>query len=201
MPRRSERYGDDDNGWATVIGIDPGGTTGWAVMCVEQDALSDPDVSILRSIAHKAQGQVAGDEDKQAMILIELIAAWPSAAVVIEDFILRKFVSGRELLSPVRITAKVEFALKYGLLDVGRPRDVFKQQPSLAMKTATDDRMKDWGLYIREGGEEHARDAMRHCITFMRRAGEKPALRSAAWPRVYGEDGELLPPVEEEEAS
>jgi hypothetical protein len=112
------RVYDLDNGWATVIGIDPGGTTGWSVMCVEPDCLSDPDVSVLKSIVHFAQGQVDGDEDDQAESLVGLIAAWPNAAVVVENFTLRTFKMSKELLSPVRITAKVGYVMKRGLEDV-----------------------------------------------------------------------------------
>ena len=176
-----------------MIALDPGGTTGWSVICVEQDALSDPDVSILRSIAHKAQGQVdLVDEDEHVGVLVELLAAWPYAAVVVEDFILRKYVKGRELLSPVRITAKVEYCFKRGLEGIDPPgRRIWLQQPGMAMSTATDARLKDWGLYVSAGGEEHARDATRHAITFLRRAGDRPKLRHAAWPMTYDTDGEI----------
>jgi hypothetical protein len=188
------RWVDADNGWVTVVAIDPGGTTGWSVMCVEADALCDPDVSILKSIAHRASGQVdLGNEDAHAGELVELLAAWPLAAVVIEDFQLRTFKMSRELLSPVRITAKVEYALFHGLQDcVPEGRRVFKQNPSLAKSTATDDRLKQWRLYIREGGMEHARDADRHAITFLRRAKDKPKIRHAAWPHLFDEDGSML---------
>lgn len=178
--------------WATVIAIDPGGTTGWSVMCVYTDALSDADVSILKSIAHRAHGQVGGDEDEQARILIELIAAWPGCAVVVEDFVLRKYLKGRELLSPVRITAKVEYAVKRGLEDVQTEPRLWIQSSSLAKSTATDDRLRQWGLYQREGGLEHARDADRHAITFLRRASERTSIRAKAWPHIYAEDGGLM---------
>lgn len=184
-------YRNVDNGWATVIALDPGGTTGWAVLCVEKDALSDPDLSILKSITHYAQGQVEGSENTQILACCELLAAWPYAAVVIEDFILRKFQQGREMLSPVRITAAIDYLFWRGLDDIDPPgRLVFKQQPSLAMRTATDDRLKTWGLY--RPGQEHARDATRHAITFLRRGSEKPRLRAMAWPHTYDSDGELL---------
>lgn len=188
------RWVDADNGWVTVVAIDPGGTTGWSVMCVEADALVDPDVSILRSIAHRATGQVdLGNEDAHAAQLVELLAAWPLAAVVIEDFTLRTFKMSRELLSPVRLTAKIEYVLYQGLEDCEPAgRRVFKQQPSQAKSTATDERLRQWGLYIREGGMEHARDADRHAITFLRRAKDKPKIRHAAWPHLYDEVGDLL---------
>lgn len=188
----SRKFEDHDNGWTTVIALDPGGTTGWSVMCVDVDALSDPDISILKSISHWAQGQVVGPENDQIKSIVDLLAAWPNAAVVIEDFILRKYVQGRELLAPVRITAAVEYVFWRGAEGIGQPgRPVFKQQPSLAMKTATDDRLRTWDLYLRDGNE-HARDATRHAITFLRRASERPQLRHRAWPGWYDTDGDML---------
>lgn len=186
------RYYDLDNGWATAIALDPGGTTGWSVMCVEPDCLADPEISVLASITHWAQGQVDGDEDDQARALVQLIAAWPHAAVVVENFTLRTFKQSRELLSPVRITAKLSYVMKHGLEDVAPAgRRMWLQEPSMAKSTATDDRLKDWGLYRRAGGEEHARDATRHAITFLRRCSDRPKLRHNAWPRLYDVSGDL----------
>lgn len=187
------RYHDLDNGWATVIAVDPGGTTGWSVMCVEPDCLADPEISVLASIVHWASGQVDGEENAQAHALVTLIASWPHAAVVCENFTLRTFKQSRELLSPVRITSKLDYVMNRGLEDVAPAgRRIWLQEPSMAKGTATDDRLKDWGLYRRVGGEEHARDATRHAITFLRRASDRPKLRHSAWPLLYDTKGELL---------
>lgn len=188
MPKRVY---DSGNGWATVIALDPGGTTGWSVMCVEPDCLSDPDISVLQSITHWAQGQVDGNENEQAKELVQLIASWPHAAVVCENFTLRTYKQSRELLSPVRVTAKIDFAMHHGMEGIiPSGRRIWLQEPSMAKKTATDERLRDWGLYRREGGEEHARDATRHAITFLRRCSDRPKLRHHAWPKLYNTKGE-----------
>ena len=187
------RYFDLDNGWATVISIDPGGTTGWSVMCVEPDCLAEADVSVLASIVHYTSGQVDGNENDQAEALVGLISAWPNAAVVVENFTLRTFKQSRELLSPVRITAKIDYVMHRGIEDVHPAgRRIWLQEPSMAKSTATDARLKEWGLYRREGGEEHARDATRHGITFLRRCSDRPALRHKAFPQLYAADGSLV---------
>lgn len=182
----------EDSGWATVVALDPGGTTGWSVLMVHPEALRCPEVPVLANIEHFVQGQFTGDEDEQARACVELVECWGDAAVVIEDFVLRTFRMDSDLLAPVRVTAKVEFGLKCaeGLGGFQRNRTrVFKQQPALAMSTATDARLKEWALYVAEGGEQHARDATRHGITFLRRAKEKRALREEAWPALYGRVG------------
>lgn len=199
------------DGWATVIAVDPGGTSGWCALAVEADALACSDVSILASIVHNTIGQVAGDENEQADFLVELMYCWPSATRVIEDFTLRKFSRGRELLSPVRITARIEYGLagsewlrQDGLggddgwdggpfpivtTTDGTAQRMFYQPSELAKTTVTDARLRDWGLYT--PGQEHARDALRHAITFLRRAKERPRLRALAWGSLYLPDGSL----------
>jgi len=193
----------EDTPYITAIWLDPGGTTGWCVMSVLPEALSDPDMRILDNIYHWTSGQIVGPEPDQADEIAELITAWPGALVGIESFELRQFRKDRDLLSPVRIGAMVEWAaLRGGGAGVradAPPAVVEWQSPSLAKKTASDDSLKEWGLYRREGGEEHARDATRHAITFYRRcksgaqgskAGETRArhLRARAWPYRFAED-------------
>lgn len=164
-----------------MIAFDPGGTTGWALLQVHRAALESSDFSVLDNILFRAQGQFTGGENSQAREMYALIEAWdgPETVVVIEDFILRTALKNRDVLSPVRITAKIDLLLEPS------GRRMYFQQPAMAKKTATDERLKDWGLYVAEGGLEHARDAMRHAITFIRRTKEQPRLRSIAWPSVW----------------
>ena len=177
---------------AVVVALDPGGTTGWSVMVVEPDCLSEDEVSVLASITHHAHGEVGGDENEQAVALGELVAAWPGCTLVIEKFTLRTFKRSAELLSPVRITAKVDLIVAQQLYGVEAGVKVWYQEPSLAKNTATDQRLRDWGLYQREGGLEHARDADRHAITFLRRASTSKQLRHQSWPGLYDKNGLLL---------
>lgn len=187
----------EDNPFITAIWLDPGGTTGWCVMSVLPEALSDPDVRILDNIYHWTSGQVGGPEPDQADEIADLITAWPGALVGIESFELRQYRKDKDLLSPVRLGAMFEWAALRGG-GAGRRQDIPPspvewQSPSLAKSTAPDSSLKDWGLYRSEGGEQHARDATRHAITFYRRCkagahgspsaeGRAAALRARAWP-------------------
>jgi hypothetical protein len=160
-----ELWGDeDDPDQYVVLAIDPGGTTGWAVIGVHPDAMSgDPDVGVIANIEFWAAGQFTGEENDQADEILALISHWPSARLVIEDFILRKQSQARELLSPVRLTSILEWAV--------RPRYFIKQQPSLAMGTITDDRQKAMGFWV--PGQEHARDGLKHGLTFLKRQRDR----------------------------
>lgn len=183
---------------ATVIAMDPGGTTGWAVFDVHPEALIDPEVSILENINFWTHGQTdcgstkgnLGDSPHRGISttgeaagvaeLVGLCRSWPGACVVIEDFIVRRMDQSRDFLSPVRITAAISQWLWQ------QNRHYFVQQPSHAKATVTDERLKRWGLYRSEGGLNHARDADRHAIAFLRKCKADPAFRLKAFPHLYG---------------
>lgn len=172
----------------TTIWIDPGGVTGWSRFSVLQSAMGYVSTGV-PEVASWEQGQFEGTENEICLQIMELLFAWPDAAVGIEDFVLRRFSPDKELLSPVRITAIVEHLYWRNLLGVSGGREMFKQQPAMAMSVATDARLKNWGFYDRKSGP-HARDATRHSLTFLRRCaspsdGDK--LRAQAWPRVFGD--------------
>lgn len=182
---------------ATIISLDPGGTTGWSVMTVHPEALSLPEVGILDNIQFWTHGQTdcgstrgnlgkgnhagvsTSGEAAGVSELVGLIRSWPEATVVIEDFIVRQFNQSRDFLSPVRVTAAISQWLWQ------QNRGYFVQQPAYAKTTATDQRLKAWGLYRSEGGENHARDADRHGITFLRKCSVDREFRSLAFPHLY----------------
>lgn len=156
----------DDSEMYTTVSFDPGGTTGWAVFRIHLEAIEDPEYRIMDNITFWTAGEFRGAECVQADQMFELVQAWTDAHIVIEDFVLRKFSSARELLSPVRITERLDDRLYFH--KDGRP--LIKQPASLAMTTVTDNRLKKMGLYNALAGQEHARDAVRHNITWMKRA-------------------------------
>jgi hypothetical protein len=191
----------------TVIGIDPGGTTGWSVMVVHPEALVDRDVPVLGNIEYHGNGQITSiPTNGKAVKALELSIAerlavrsliadvlirWPGSALVIEDFLLRKRTMDRELLSPVRLTAILEWEVE----NLDLHMHLVRQQPSQAKGVATDERLRQWGLYKRAGGMQHARDADRHAITFLRTAKQRGSVRGAAWPHLYTPSGDLRPRV------
>lgn len=200
MTRRVDRAEqacyDGTTGDPTVLAFDPGATTGWALMSVHPEALVLPDVRIFDNVHHFAYGQFTGSEFDQVDRMVELVRGWPGAAIVCEDFVMRRFDAGREVLSPVRLSAAFRYACSRGLLvvhsadgslsydisksEIGRGSRI--QQPSLAMTTITDDRLKRLGYYERTAGKPHARDATRHVFTFFKRLKENEILRKGVFP-------------------
>lgn len=93
-------------------------------------------------------------------------------------------VTDPEFLSPVRLGAKLMFLQALPLMTklpnlLGDSTVTF-QGRTLAKQTATDDRLKVWGMYI--VGSDHIRDSTRHAVTALRRAREKEAFRDQLWP-------------------
>jgi hypothetical protein len=159
-----------DEDFYSCASFDPGGTTGWAVMSVYREAIEDPEYKILENVAHWSAGEFVGPWESQVDQMIELVLSWPSAKVVCEDFYLRQMAVD---LSPVKVTSAFEYEMrrisrKY---KGGPVRPVIKQMPALAM-AITDDRLRAWGYYASLTGQPHARDALKHNLTWLRRAKE-----------------------------
>jgi hypothetical protein len=167
--------GSGTSGDPTVISFDPGGVTGWAVSSVHPVAVRKAKYAIMDNVSHFACGQFVGTEFDQVDAMLELCKRWPGAAVVTEKFILLNPSSSEMLLSPVRLNAAMRYAL-------GRNRRVHNQMPALAKTTITDARLKDMGYYERTIGMEHARDAVRHNLTFWRRIKTQYPLRKLVFP-------------------
>lgn len=144
-----------------ALAADPGGATGWNLTVIDKRALLQPELKILEAVEFWSAGELTGPEDKQAAALASLAILWGVNAFILEDFILRKLAGGRDLLAPVRLTARIEQAL-YGSGIV-----IIKQQPSLAMSTMTDERLRATGLW--RPGQPHANDGTRHVWTWFRR--------------------------------
>lgn len=161
----------------TCIGLDPGGTTGWCVLRIHLIAMTHPDYRILDNIVAWSVGEFSGPIVNQIDKLVDTVDAWPDAEVVCEDFTLRQMSGGRALLDPVRLTEPLKWWMESGGrrawdMEEGedwKPRELQLQQPSLAMTTITDDRLRDMGAYAATAGKPHGRDALRHALTFARR--------------------------------
>lgn len=188
-------YHGESTGWATVCAFDQGGTTGWTVASVAPTSLLNAEKPIHKCIEHMASGQITGTEDQQADEMLDLAFTWPDAALLLETFIIRKFLQHHGFLSPVRIEEKFRYGLHLyaKAQERKRPRYVYKQQPSLAMDYCTDARQKQWGFW--HPGEPHANDATKHAVTFLERCRDPQRgarMRASAWPLLFKSNGEVL---------
>ena len=178
----------------TVIACDPGGITGWSVMSVHPEALCDPDVLILDNIKHWAHGEIVCNgpggkyspemESAGSAEFLETVDAWPGALVVIEDYVVRTPRMDKETVTPIRLIGALDFGLWL------RRRTSAKQMPS-EKAVASDERMRQWGLYERAGGMGHARDADRHAIVMLRKLKARRQLRPQYFSHIYAKGGDL----------
>jgi hypothetical protein len=83
--------------------------------------------------------------------------------VIVEDFILREKTKGRSLLSPVRLTSMMVDQL-HSSPEIHASFHL--QQPADA-KSVTDEQLREHCAYA--VGHQHARDATRHLILFLRK--------------------------------
>lgn len=169
--------GEDTQHLYVSAWFDPGGTTGWSLFAVYTEAMRDRDYKILENIAFWTAGQFKGPEVSQAEEMLGLVKAWPGCKFGVEDFHLRQMAVD---LAPVRITAMFEMGLARDLPG----RSYMKQQPSLAKTTVTDDRLREYGFWPALVGMEHARDAVKHNITWLRRAKEILTIDTSTPPPV-----------------
>lgn len=172
-------------GLVIVCSFDPGETTGWAVHAVDRELLVVKGFrASLRDSGDYHIGQFKhADENTMADMMAERVRwAWrqfiedettDTFVVVTESFRLRMMSRDPALLSPVRITAKFEYAMK------GAGLRMYEQEPVDAKRVVTDGRLRDWALYSSAAGE-HARDAQRHGILWLRKYSSTPRLRVGA---------------------
>ncbi len=164
-----------------IMGIDPGGTTGWCRITVPTLAIFGDAES---EIVEWDYGALNGSETKQAREIAVLCRETQGLAYNIgvaavseawdQDPTFKS--TDPEALSPCRINAMLEL-----LSDLNMMGDatLTTQPRSMAMSTATDERLKKWKMYVTH---KDIRAATRHAVTALRRAKSNPAFAAQLWP-------------------
>ena len=170
-----------------IIGVDPGVTTGVAIATLQRKEIGSlADVFVeMGQLSYGFSGngfdiiESASAEEGEAKVAAEIAQLVRTAilhgsrvVLVIEDFVVRRFDSSREFLSPVRITARIQQELFNDTICQGVT--VAMQSPSDAKQTCTDERMKKWGVQPKTHKDRHGLDAARHCVLFIRKLMANP---------------------------
>lgn len=170
-----------------VVAFDPGGTTGWSIMETTLGALDDNTVPVHEILTGWWHGQIVCNDEKidnyeqvavdaiAELICVQRVEA-DDYAVVVESYQIRSKRTDKETISPIRFIAGIEQEVW------NMYRYLAKQTPS--EKTGvTDDRLETWGLYLRDG-QQHARDADRHALLFLKKLRAKKSLQRKHFPRL-----------------
>lgn len=174
----------------TVVGVDPGGVTGWCALRVDPDAAlaAGEGGSVLAGLVGCWLGQIGGPEVDHVDAVLAAVygessvlrglwhadevvggdidECWEADCVVTEAFVLRAGLnrgaaSKTETLSPVRVS----FGIEYALHSCGWDGILVQQSPGDAKAVVTDERLREWGLWVGpKDRKRHQRDAQRHAL-------------------------------------
>nr|DAW17413.1 MAG TPA: Putative Holliday junction resolvase [Caudoviricetes sp.] len=139
---------------ATILSLDPGGTTGYAILDVQEDEF--PEVINVGQIKNGLSGFIDFYND--------YLSAFNFDAIICESFTLREGIFGADL-SPVSVIGALEALAQ----DV----EIVYQEPKLK-PLCDDDRLKRLGLHL--SARPHANDAVRHGIIYLRNKKHTPTL-------------------------
>lgn len=168
-----------------VVSADPGITTGYAVHRVPIELLlREGQVGATRATKWSSGQFRPGTTSESVDQFLDLCrAAWDKVAdeedtfvMVTEGFVLQMFSTDTALLEPVRFNAILHDRLR----GTGQWAEV--QMASDAKRTITDQRLQLWGAW--KAGADHARDAQRHGLLFLRRFASDRRVRER-----YGWEG------------
>lgn len=160
-----------------ILAFDPGGIIGWAHLVLDYRAFSRPENKALRWLASWDVGELAGTELDQLNAASQMIynTHFPNEFnqrldVISEDFELTQLIGGKNLLSPVRINAVLEWECVRQGLSLTLQRRVLRIGQ-------TADRLNAFGFqgpsWRATGAGKDAFAAMQHAVTWLRRIKEE----------------------------
>lgn len=159
-----DRWKGDMAAWPRTLWIDPGVTSGVAVVWWDPASLLCGRL-LQECVLAVAAGYIRGPEFKQVDQFIELAATVHGGKKGLtaggETFRVMTVKMEDDFLSPVRIRSMIA----YDFYKRGRP--FYGQSPSEAKTAFPDDRLKELGMYV--PGPDHARDAVRHGLLWVKR--------------------------------
>lgn len=180
-----------------LVVFDPGGTIGWAHFILSIKAFTRPEHKILRYLESWDCGEFTGQENEQVEEASRLMwrakygdmpyntttdvisAGLSKADLVSEDFELTQTIGGDNLLSPVRINAKLDWEChRWGLvLQLQRRSMRTSVTPERLQLYGFDSPMNRNGKWTKTGKGKDAFAAMQHAIVWLRRTKEKSKSR------------------------
>lgn len=163
--------------WPRVQWIDPGVTSGVAVIWFDPKALLVDDKKTARVVLAYSEMFLHGGENGQARHFLQMhdkLDEEPGLAVGSESFVPRRLDMSDDFLSPVRIRSRIEYGMS---LMRGEGASVARhgagavplhiQSPSDALNAFTNVRLKALRMFT--PGPDHINDAKRHALLWIRK--------------------------------
>ncbi len=184
---------DEYQFWPRTMWIDPGQSTGVTVVWSDPELLLRRDSPAIRSVMAWWTTQLNGSDNSQTYQISQLVSqlGGPSGLCIgIESFTLRTHVTSREVLAPVRLTSKIEFALWRGVQEhdkkVRRREQIAYQSPADAKSAFDDNRLKTVDMYT--PGPDHIRDSTRHSLLWLARLRNEELRSPGFFRKWYGNE-------------
>lgn len=188
-----------------IVAFDPGGTIGWAHLTLSCEAFSRPEHKALAYLTDWECGEFTGGENEQVAEASRLIwrakfgdmpynastavvaGALAKADILSEDFELTQLVGGDNLLSPVRINAKLDYeCYRWGLkLNLQRRSMRTNVTAERLQLFGFDSPFRRNGAWSKSGRGKDAFAAMQHAIVWLRRVKDKS--KSRPWKMSDGQ--------------
>ncbi len=143
----------------TILSFDPGGTTGYAYVSFDESSLT-----LIKS------GQITGSLSGFLEWWKERDPLQQDLILVCESFTLREGVRGVNL-DPCYII---------GALEVLSGNNAVRYQPPSHKVFCNNDVLKNLGMWLK--GQDHARDAVRHAIAYLRNVEHHAPTLERGWP-------------------
>ena len=166
-----------------VLGIDPGGTTGWVLLTVSRLAIFAGETP---EILEWDYGELTGPEPRQSTEIAQMcreiqgLDYKTGPAVMSEAWTADPTFhsTDQEQYSPIRINAQLELLHFQGKM--GDSTLHFQPRTIKAGKGVRDDKLKRLGIYV--PGSQHIQDGAKHALNTLRRARESFDFALELWP-------------------
>lgn len=166
-----------------VLGLDPGGTTGWCLLTTLRSAIFG---DAYPEIVEWDYGELTGPEPLQATNIAQMcreiqgLDYKTGPAVMAEQWDVDPTFQStdQERYAPIRINAMLQ--LLHYQEKMGDSTLHFQSRTIKAGTAVRDDRLKSLGIYV--PGSKHIQDATKHALNALRRARENREFALRLWP-------------------
>ncbi len=180
-----------------LVCFDPGGTIGWAHFVYDIRAFIKPETKVLRHLKSWNAGEFTGSENQQVESAQRLIwrakfgdmpfntlthvvaPGWSKADIVSEDFELTQLIGGKNLLSPVRINAKLDWICDRWAIELHLQRRTMRTSvtPERLAMMKFDPGHAGYKSWSKSGRGKDAFAAMQHGVVWARRVKQESLRR------------------------